>query len=150
MTSMLPFGTNGRLAGRLQQRCIAPLAVDYIPAIGQFLSWGTRYSWWRPCLLACIRRKCYWILPCDLGVLVDKVVSSSCSETCYSTWSSVTGTMAGGEEGGERSLQETPTWAVAAVCAVFVIISVLIEHAIHSLGKVRENFTLCSIDPSRL
>ncbi|PON33101.1 Mlo-related protein [Parasponia andersonii] len=37
---------------------------------------------------------------------------------------------------GERTLKETPTWAVALVCAVFVIISVLIEHAIHSLGKL--------------
>nr|POF11390.1 mlo protein like 1 [Quercus suber] len=36
---------------------------------------------------------------------------------------------------GEWSLKETPTWAVAFVCAVFVIISVLIEHGIHSLGK---------------
>lgn len=41
--------------------------------------------------------------------------------------------MAGGP--GDRSLKETPTWAVAAVCAVFVIISVLIEHGIHSLAK---------------
>lgn len=38
---------------------------------------------------------------------------------------------------GERTLMETPTWAVALVCAVFVIISTLIEYAIHSLGKVR-------------
>eukprot|EP00257_Ricinus_communis_P015511 XP_015573442.1 MLO protein homolog 1 [Ricinus communis] len=37
---------------------------------------------------------------------------------------------------GERSLQETPTWALALVCAVFVVISVLIEHVIHSLGKL--------------
>ncbi|XP_024020102.1 LOW QUALITY PROTEIN: MLO protein homolog 1 [Morus notabilis] len=36
---------------------------------------------------------------------------------------------------GERSLKETPTWAVALVCAVFVIVSVIIEYAIHSLGK---------------
>ncbi|XP_075655295.1 MLO protein homolog 1-like [Castanea sativa] len=36
---------------------------------------------------------------------------------------------------GERSLKETPTLAVAFVCAVFVIISILIEHGIHSLGK---------------
>ncbi|KAF5194858.1 Mlo-like protein [Thalictrum thalictroides] len=36
---------------------------------------------------------------------------------------------------GDRSLKETPTWAVATVCAVFVIISVIIEHGIHSLGK---------------
>ncbi|KAK7283468.1 hypothetical protein RIF29_13008 [Crotalaria pallida] len=42
--------------------------------------------------------------------------------------------MAGGAT-GERTLQETPTWAVAAVCAVFVIVSVLIEHGIHSLEK---------------
>ncbi|XP_004500844.1 MLO protein homolog 1-like [Cicer arietinum] len=36
---------------------------------------------------------------------------------------------------GERTLKETPTWAVAAVCAVFIIISVLIEYGIHSLEK---------------
>ncbi|KAF2324803.1 hypothetical protein GH714_017182 [Hevea brasiliensis] len=36
---------------------------------------------------------------------------------------------------GDRSLQNTPTWALAGVCAVFVIISILIEHGIHSLGK---------------
>ncbi|XP_024973974.1 MLO protein homolog 1-like [Cynara cardunculus var. scolymus] len=35
----------------------------------------------------------------------------------------------------ERSLEQTPTWAVALVCAVFVIISVIIEHVIHSIGK---------------
>ncbi|XVE69574.1 hypothetical protein DITRI_Ditri10aG0002100 [Diplodiscus trichospermus] len=34
-----------------------------------------------------------------------------------------------------RSLEQTPTWAVAAVCAIFVIISILMEHGIHSLGK---------------
>lgn len=42
----------------------------------------------------------------------------------------------GGGGGGERSLEETPTWAIAAVCAVFVIISFIIEHGIQSLGKV--------------
>ncbi|KAL5778392.1 hypothetical protein ACOSP7_011318 [Xanthoceras sorbifolium] len=36
---------------------------------------------------------------------------------------------------GDRTLQETPTWAVAVVCALFVILSILIEHGIHSLGK---------------
>ncbi|KAL5987379.1 MLO protein 1 [Asimina triloba] len=36
---------------------------------------------------------------------------------------------------GERTLKETPTWAVAVVCAVMVLISVAIEHGIHSLGK---------------
>ncbi|OMP09270.1 Mlo-related protein [Corchorus olitorius] len=34
-----------------------------------------------------------------------------------------------------RTLEETPTWAVAAVCAIFVIISILMEHGIHSLAK---------------
>ncbi|GAU30156.1 hypothetical protein TSUD_311070 [Trifolium subterraneum] len=43
--------------------------------------------------------------------------------------------MAGGADVGERSLKETPTWAVAVVCAVFIIISVLIEHGIHTLEK---------------
>lgn len=46
--------------------------------------------------------------------------------------------MAGGSE--DRSLQETPTWAVAIVCGVFVIISIIIEHGIHSLGKVRLSY----------
>ncbi|KAJ0974509.1 hypothetical protein J5N97_016474 [Dioscorea zingiberensis] len=36
---------------------------------------------------------------------------------------------------GDRSLKETPTWAVALVCAVMVIISVAMEHGLHSLGK---------------
>lgn len=43
--------------------------------------------------------------------------------------------MAAGEL-DDRSLQEIPTWAVALVCAVFIIISISIEHGILSLGKV--------------
>lgn len=46
---------------------------------------------------------------------------------------------------GERSLQDTPTWALAVVCAVFVIISILIEHGIHSLGKVVISLTMKSV-----
>lgn len=42
--------------------------------------------------------------------------------------------MAGG--GGGRSLEQTPTWAVAAVCFVLVAISIVIEHIIHLIGKV--------------
>ncbi|XWS07929.1 hypothetical protein CRYUN_Cryun41cG0033800 [Craigia yunnanensis] len=34
-----------------------------------------------------------------------------------------------------RSLEETPTWAVAVVCFVLVVVSIFIEHAIHILGK---------------
>ncbi|GLJ39969.1 hypothetical protein SUGI_0817700 [Cryptomeria japonica] len=36
---------------------------------------------------------------------------------------------------GERSLKETPTWAVAAVCLVFILISIALEQAIHRVGK---------------
>ncbi|KAI3808270.1 hypothetical protein L1987_24219 [Smallanthus sonchifolius] len=43
--------------------------------------------------------------------------------------------MAAGSSSSDRSLEETPTWAVALVCAFFIIISVIIEHGIHSLGK---------------
>lgn len=42
--------------------------------------------------------------------------------------------MAGG--GGGRDLPETPTWAVAVVCAVIVLISVAMEHGLHKLGHV--------------
>ncbi|XP_039024194.1 MLO-like protein 6 [Hibiscus syriacus] len=34
-----------------------------------------------------------------------------------------------------RSLEETPTWAVAVVCFVLVVISIVIEHIIHMIGK---------------
>ncbi|XP_050215043.1 MLO-like protein 6 [Mercurialis annua] len=41
--------------------------------------------------------------------------------------------MAGG--GGGRSLEQTPTWAVAIVCFVLVLISIIIEYIIHLIGK---------------
>ena len=41
----------------------------------------------------------------------------------------------------ERSLEETPTWAVAVVCFVLVAISIIIEHVIHLIGKVSPNIT---------
>lgn len=40
--------------------------------------------------------------------------------------------MAGG--GGGRDLPSTPTWAVALVCAVIVLVSVAMEHGLHKLG----------------
>ncbi|KAK6939204.1 Mlo-related protein, partial [Dillenia turbinata] len=47
--------------------------------------------------------------------------------------------------GGDRGRKETATWAVTTVCAVFVIISIIMEHGIHSLeclvGLVLFNFT---------
>ncbi|KAL6987416.1 hypothetical protein U1Q18_013164 [Sarracenia purpurea var. burkii] len=36
---------------------------------------------------------------------------------------------------GERTLEETPTWAVAVVCFVLVAISIVIEFIIHLVGK---------------
>ncbi|KAK9065721.1 hypothetical protein SSX86_015122 [Deinandra increscens subsp. villosa] len=42
----------------------------------------------------------------------------------------------GGSSSSERTLEETPTWSVALVCSVFIIISLIIEHGIHSLGKL--------------
>ncbi|XP_030925284.1 MLO-like protein 6 isoform X1 [Quercus lobata] len=39
-----------------------------------------------------------------------------------------------GAEGG-KSLEQTPTWAVAVVCFVLVVVSIIIEHVIHLIGK---------------
>ncbi|KAM6578831.1 hypothetical protein CsatB_030668 [Cannabis sativa] len=36
---------------------------------------------------------------------------------------------------GGRSLEQTPTWAVAVVCLVLVFVSIIIEHIIHLIGK---------------
>ncbi|KAG2673837.1 hypothetical protein I3760_13G107200 [Carya illinoinensis] len=36
---------------------------------------------------------------------------------------------------GGRTLEETPTWAVAVVCFVLVLISIIIEHIIHLMAK---------------
>ncbi|KAK2983441.1 hypothetical protein RJ640_025054 [Escallonia rubra] len=38
-------------------------------------------------------------------------------------------------KGGDRSLEETPTWAVAVVCFVLVAVSIVIEQVIHITGK---------------
>jgi len=42
--------------------------------------------------------------------------------------------------GGTRSLDQTPTWAVAAVCAVIVAASIMLEGLLHHLGQVRRSF----------
>ncbi|KAI3995177.1 hypothetical protein MKX01_031979 [Papaver californicum] len=42
--------------------------------------------------------------------------------------------MAGGGGTG-RSLEQTPTWAVAVVCFALVLVSIIIEHIIHLIGK---------------
>ena len=35
-----------------------------------------------------------------------------------------------------RKLDQTPTWAVASVCAVIIIISILLEKFLHKVGTV--------------
>ncbi|CAI9105137.1 OLC1v1003996C2 [Oldenlandia corymbosa var. corymbosa] len=42
--------------------------------------------------------------------------------------------MAGAASGTTRSLQETPTWALATVCFVFISLGIAIEHLIHLIG----------------
>ncbi|KAK4368230.1 hypothetical protein RND71_012022 [Anisodus tanguticus] len=42
--------------------------------------------------------------------------------------------MAGGGDGTSRQLDQTPTWAVAGVCAVIILISIALEKTIHKLG----------------
>ncbi|XWS55797.1 hypothetical protein CRYUN_Cryun09bG0031600 [Craigia yunnanensis] len=36
---------------------------------------------------------------------------------------------------GSRSLEQTPTWAVAVVCFMLILISIIIEYVIHLIGK---------------
>lgn len=43
--------------------------------------------------------------------------------------------MAGGDA-SSRELDQTPTWAVALVCAVIVLISILLEKVLHKVGQV--------------
>lgn len=50
--------------------------------------------------------------------------------------------MGGGEGGGAaaRELDQTPTWAVAVVCAVIVVISIVLEKLLHAIGEVTINY----------
>jgi mlo protein len=41
----------------------------------------------------------------------------------------------GGGGGNTRELDQTPTWAVASVCGVIVIISILLEKGLHHVGE---------------
>ena len=48
-------------------------------------------------------------------------------------------------EGGasiDRSLEQTPTWAVAVVCFAFVVISLILEQSIHRVSSVSFCFGL--------
>lgn len=42
----------------------------------------------------------------------------------------------------QRQLDETPTWAVASVCAVIVLMSILLELVLHRVGEVNEGDSL--------
>lgn len=58
---------------------------------------------------------------------------------CFCVWVLVGGrAMAATESTGEqtRELDKTPTWAVAGVCAVIIIISIVLEKFLHKLGTV--------------
>ncbi|KAG7030028.1 MLO-like protein 5, partial [Cucurbita argyrosperma subsp. argyrosperma] len=46
--------------------------------------------------------------------------------------------MGGGGGGGaqSRELDQTPTWAVAAVCAVIILISIILEKVLHRVGEI--------------
>lgn len=45
-------------------------------------------------------------------------------------------TMAGGGGGGSPTLLNTPTWALATVCFIFIFFGIFIEHLIHLLSHV--------------
>ncbi|TYK11361.1 MLO-like protein 10 isoform X1 [Cucumis melo var. makuwa] len=51
-----------------------------------------------------------------------------------------TGVAASGGDGSpqSRDLDNTPTWAVAAVCFFFVLISIVLENVLHKLGTKKE------------
>jgi hypothetical protein len=53
----------------------------------------------------------------------------------------------GAAASGTRSLDQTPTWAVAAVCAVIVAASILLEGLLHHLGQVRRRSRFPPISP---
>lgn len=44
--------------------------------------------------------------------------------------------MAGDTSGTTREIDQTPTWAVAGVCAIIIIISIALEKILHKLGQV--------------
>lgn len=50
--------------------------------------------------------------------------------------------MAASSDSTQRKLDQTPTWAVASVCAVMIIISILLEKVLHKLGTVCAKYSL--------
>ena len=41
---------------------------------------------------------------------------------------------------GSKDLDQTPTWAVAGVCTVFILISITLEKSLHKVGTVCDHF----------
>lgn len=50
--------------------------------------------------------------------------------------------MEGGGSESARELDQTPTWAVALVSAVIIIVSIILEKTLHSVGAVILNNSL--------
>lgn len=44
--------------------------------------------------------------------------------------------MAGDKGETSREIDQTPTWAVAVVCAIIIIISIALEKVLHRVGTV--------------
>lgn len=51
--------------------------------------------------------------------------------------------MAGGDTVESRQLDQTPTWAVAAVCTVIILVSIALEKGLHRLGEVKKCLAPC-------
>ncbi|CAL0331658.1 unnamed protein product [Lupinus luteus] len=49
-------------------------------------------------------------------------------------WFGNSGMAASEGNNGSRDLDQTPTWAVAAVCTVFILISITLEKSLHKIG----------------
>ena len=53
-------------------------------------------------------------------------------------------------EAEEAALQFTPTWIVAAVCSLIVVISLAAERCLHYLGKVTDSCFLAFLKSKRV
>jgi mlo protein len=53
----------------------------------------------------------------------------------------------GGESAESTALEFTPTWIVAGVCSLIVVISLAAERCLHYLGKVTD-WCFCSLNAS--
>ena len=56
----------------------------------------------------------------------------------------------GGESAESTALEFTPTWIVAAVCSLIVVISLAAERCLHYLGKVTDSCFLAFLKSKRV